>query len=463
MIEQAQPALPGTLPAASPFDAPVPPADAPAEAPTYPPRLARWLVVLLLTVLYTVSLLDRNLLSLLASTIQADLKLTEIQMGALMGMAFALFYAVASLPLGWALDRYNRRMVMWFGITVWSLGTISCGLVRNFWGLFAARSVVGTGEAVLAPGSQVILPELFPPNELALPMSVYATSAKIGAGAALAIGGGLAAIIDASAAYRIPVLGELHGWELIFIMAGAPGLLLAFAVFLIPAQRRPEGAAALPTSYRDYFRFFFANWRFFVPHHLGTLPLSIANAGLMAWLPSFYSRIHHLSLTETGVRLGFAISFATVMALPIHGFVADRLFRRGVHDVHLRYVAIAIVASLPVLVAALLVPSANLSLVLVGVYYSIACTYLSLPGVAMQIVLPAHFRGKAASVMMTISGLVILTTGPLVVAFITQLLGGGQMIGYSMILLAAIGFPLSAVILWCALKPLRTMLQARGH
>ena len=179
----------------SPFGFP----DLGTNQPSYPPERQGWFTVGILTVLTTLSVLDRNLLSLLVIPIQADLSLSEIQMGALMGIAFGLFFCLGALPIGWALDRYSRSLVIWAGVTVWSIGTMACGMAQNFWSFFAARATIGAGDAVMGPGSQSLLPEFFPPERLGFPMSIFSTSIKVGAGISFAIGGALTLVISPSA------------------------------------------------------------------------------------------------------------------------------------------------------------------------------------------------------------------------------------------------------------------------
>lgn len=208
--------------------------------------VASWATVLLLCVLYTVSMLDRNLMSLLVIEIKADLGLSEVEMGLLIGAGFSIFYVLGALPLGWAMDRYRRPVVLWLGITAWSIGTATCGLAWSFATFFAARSLVGAGEAVLAPGAQSILSELFGTRRLALPMSVYQTSTKLGAGIAFAIGGLMAASLPPGEEFSLGMLGSFKGWQLTFLAAGLPGLLLAFAVFLIPDTRPPPSIVRPP-------------------------------------------------------------------------------------------------------------------------------------------------------------------------------------------------------------------------
>lgn len=430
--------------------------------PTYPPERQGWFTVVILTVLTTLSVLDRNLLSLLVIPIQADLGLSEIQMGALMGIAFGLFFCLGALPIGWALDRYNRPLVIWAGVTVWSIGTMACGMAQNFWSFFAARASIGAGEAVMGPGSQSLLPEFFPPERLGFPMSIFSTSIKVGAGISFAIGGALTLIITPGATYDVFGLMSLRGWQAIFLIVGTPGLLLAFLAFTIRDPRINQRQAVRKAGYRDYMQMVKANWRFVLPHHLGLLLVTTVAVGLQAWMPAFYERVHGLTTAQIGPSLGLAISVGTVLGLPLHGKLADCWFARGTGDAHLRYIAATTLVAAPVALGIFLVPNPTVSLALTGLYFLIVSGYLSLPVTILQIVMPAEMRGKAASVVIAINGVLSLGGAPLLVASVTEALGGGQAVGQSLMLCSLVILPLSALAFWLALPSLRLIMASRA-
>lgn len=427
----------------------------------YPPERQGWFTVVILTILTTLSVLDRNLLSLLVIPIQTDLGLSEIQMGALMGIAFGLFFCLGALPIGWALDRYSRPLVIWAGVTVWSIGTMACGMAQNFWSFFAARATIGAGEAVMGPGSQSLLPEFFPPERLGFPMSIFSTSIKVGAGISFAIGGALTLFITPGASYDVLGLATLRGWQAIFLIVGTPGLLLAFLAFAIRDPRVSQRQVGRKAGYGDYMQMVKANWRFVIPHHVGLLLVTTVAVGLQAWMPAFYERVHGLSTAEIGPSLGLAISVGTIIGLPLHGKFADRWFAKGKSDAHLRYIAATTLVAIPVALGIFLVPNPTVSLALTGLYFLIVSGYLSLPVTILQIVMPAEMRGKAASVLIAINGVLSLGGAPLLVASVTEALGGSQAVGQSLMLCSIAILPLSALAFWLALPSVRSIIASR--
>ena len=435
---------------------PIPPIDH-----DFPPATQGWLTVGILAVLMTLSVVDRNILSLLVNPIQSDLELSETQMGSLMGFAFGIFFFIGALPVGWALDRFSRPIVIWLGVAVWSFGTMACGLANSFWSFFASRSMVGAGEAVMGPGSQSLLPDFFPPKKLGFAFSVYSTATKIGAGLSFAIGGALAALIDPSQNYDLMDSVTVRGWQLIFLILGAPGLLISFVIFLVPDPRRNVITTQKKTTFADYFQIARRYWRFIVPHHIGLMLVALSAVAIQAWGPAFFERVHGLSPAQVGPALGLGITLGTVLGLPLHGKVVDALFSRGISDAHLRYMVFSTILAVPVAAGIFLVPSPEISLVLVGLYFFFVCCYLSLPFVILQIIMPSHMRGKAASIILVMNGVFTLGGAPVLIAVVTEALGGSAMVGQSLLLCMGISLMLGAAILWMALKPVRTILAER--
>src|SRR6187402_336812 len=129
----------------------------------YPSRGRAWTVVAILIATAILSYTDRQVLSLLVDPIRADLGISDTQISLLLGIAFALVYGVAGIPLGYLADRTSRRNLIFAGVLVWSLGTIACGLSHSFSQLFASRIFVGLGEAVLSPAAISLISDYFPP------------------------------------------------------------------------------------------------------------------------------------------------------------------------------------------------------------------------------------------------------------------------------------------------------------
>src|SRR5262249_41206773 len=141
--------------------------------PPYPTALYAWAVVVLLLALYTISFIDRQILSLLVGPIKTHLQVSDFEFGLLTGTSFALFYTLFGIPFARLADRHSRTLLIVFGVALWSLMTAACGLANNYATLFWARVGVGVGEAALTPAANSMIADLFPPERRGRAVAAY--------------------------------------------------------------------------------------------------------------------------------------------------------------------------------------------------------------------------------------------------------------------------------------------------
>ena len=250
-------------------------------------------VLAVMTLIYAMNIADRFVLSTLIEPIKAEFQLSDGAVGILTGVALAIFYVSAGLPLGALADRVNRRNMIAWALTIWSIFTALCGLAQNFWMLLLTRIGVGVGEAGGTPPSHSILADYFAPSERIIAMSIYAVGVCIGS-AIGGIGGGL--------------LAEHFGWRsalLIFAGASIPVLILLFTV------REPRRGACDPNisiceervSFGDTLRFI-RSQRSLMHVLAGATIATFSGGGLVWWTPAFLSRTHGMSVGEAGLNVG---------------------------------------------------------------------------------------------------------------------------------------------------------------
>ncbi|MFC3443620.1 MFS transporter [Sphingobium rhizovicinum] len=204
-----------------------------------PARSTAYYALALIAGTNLVSLLDRNILAILAPAIKADLEIGDAEMGLLYGTVFALFYALFSLPLGRLADGWIRTKLLAITIGFWSLATGGAALATGFFTLMLSRLCVGIGEAASQPAGTSLAYDYFPREKRGMVMAVMAAAIAIGLGGSLIIGGVAAQWWDARYATGIAPLG-LKGWQFAFAMAALPGFLIAF---LMSRLAEPERGA----------------------------------------------------------------------------------------------------------------------------------------------------------------------------------------------------------------------------
>ena len=199
-------------------------------------------VLVVLVLVYVFNFLDRQIVSILAERIKADLGVTDAQLGFLYGTVFAVFFAVFGIPLGRLADAWDRRRLIAWGAAFWSLMTALSGFAKNFPQLALARMGVGVGEASAAPAAYSLLSDWFPKEKRATVLGLYSSGIYIGAGLGLGIGGLVVDRWDLAFPSGTGPFG-LRGWQAAFLAVGLPGLVLAAWV---RSLREPARAASHP-------------------------------------------------------------------------------------------------------------------------------------------------------------------------------------------------------------------------
>ena len=270
----------GARSGASTQDVPAPDPAAPATSAAPDERYARY-VLFVLVLVYVLNFLDRQIISILAEKIKADIGISDAGIGFLYGTAFAVFYAVFGIPLGRLADVWSRRSLISAGLAFWSAATAVSGLARNFTQLAAARVGVGVGESSATPAAFSMLSDSFPARVRSTVLAIYSSGIYIGAGLGLLIGGQIVDRWDAAFADGGAPFG-LAGWQAAYLAVGLPGLLLAIWVATL---REPVRGAidGIPTPPHPHpFRAFFLELRAVLPgFSLRHLAASGAGSGLI--------------------------------------------------------------------------------------------------------------------------------------------------------------------------------------
>ncbi|MGI9168714.1 MAG: MFS transporter, partial [Caulobacteraceae bacterium] len=298
----------------------------------WPSLRQAWWAVAVFALGAILSYTDRQILSLLVDPIRGDLHISDTQVGLLQGLAFALIYSLAGLPLGRLADILPRRSVILAGVLVWTAATVACGLSRSLGALFAARVFVGVGEAALAPAAMSMITDLFPSHRRGTAIGVFVMGMVVGGGVALAIGGSLLEAARTGLFEAVPLLGAVPPWRAVLLVLGAPGVVIALLLLTIREPVRRHGAGetvARRYSLREVAGALAARRRLVAPL-LGAMALmSVGDFSLLNWTPALLSRNYRLSAGEIGVALGALVVVTGALGTVLGGLLSDRRARSG--------------------------------------------------------------------------------------------------------------------------------------
>ena len=397
----------------------------PDEDYAVPPARA-WIAVGVLLLLTVISAMDRGIIFLMVDPIREDLQISDVQVSLLQGLAFASFYALFSLPMGWLADRFSRKWVIYCGATIWSLATVACGLSRTFGQLFMARVMVGAGEATLSPAAYGMISDLFPRRRVALASSILAAGAGIGSTAAFAIGGLVIQHLETVGEYR-----GLAPWQMAFMIVGAPGLLAALLVMLIPRPARKSVAAQPEAQTGGYSAWLRANAGYLVPFLLGSALLAVASYGMGAWGPTYLSRHFHLPSATIGLLSGF-YAIPNLLGYIAWGWFVDCQFAKGHKAIYFTCLVLqaTIITALGV-TGYLFMPSVALLVAAsVALHFFVPTTGLCVSH--LQLCTPPQYRSRTLALYMIAINFTGLAAGPTFTALLTEkVFGGAQYVGWS--------------------------------
>lgn len=386
-----------------------------ADEPRYSKDYTHY-VLGVLTVVYVFNFIDRQIFAILAQSIKTDLHLSDIEIGALSGVAFGIFYATLGIPIARLADRYSRVNIIAISLAVWSLMTTLQGFALNLWQLAVARIGVGVGEAGGSPPSHSILADYFAPQKRASVMGVYALGIPIGILFGNLAGGWI---------------NEFFGWRNAFMVVGIPGIILAVILKMtvkepprghsegrVPKQRQQQ--PSFPTVIKTM-------WGFGTFRHLsiGSGTQAFVGYSTIAWMPAFLERTHGMSSGEVGTALGLIIGIFGGIGTFCGGRWADRL---AVHDKRwlMWLAALSFLGATPFMIAALSVDNLYLSLAAYSVPALLVNIYAGATFGTNQTLAPPAMRAAAAALLLFIINIIGLVFGPTTVGIISDYLQTNQ-------------------------------------
>lgn len=272
-------------------------------------------VLAVLTAVNLLNYLDRFIVSALVESLRADLWLTDTRLGWLM-TGFIVVYMFASPVFGVLGDRRSRPPLLAIGVALWSVATMLSGAARSYLALLAARAAVGIGEAAYGTISPGLLADHFGPSRRGRAYAMFFAAIPVGSALGYVVGG----------------LVDRHlGWRAAFLIAGAPGLLLALTCLRLadPPRGSSEstwvlrGKSGITATYRRLLRN-----RPYVLTVVGYAAYTFAVGGMAFWMPAFLERTRGVPRSVATIQFGAIVVMTGFAGTFAGGYLADALRRR---------------------------------------------------------------------------------------------------------------------------------------
>lgn len=415
------------------------------EAPPvvgYSPAYSSY-IVFMFAVVALLSQADRYALAILIDPIKKDLGVSDTMMATVSGLAFAVVFAVAGFPLARLADTGNRRNLLAIAVAVWSAFTALCGAAGTIVQLILARTGLAAAEAAVQPGVMSMIGDIFTPSRRGLATGFMMMGGAVGFGVGSIIVGAVAAA---------------HGWQMAFVVIGLPGILFALIFWLTvpePPRRQPSGAVETPAkdngSTWQTLRYLLSvptAWRLV----LASVMLLITQGASGVWLPTFFLRVHEMSLAKMSASFGVFMMIGSIASMVLSGFMSDWVAKRG-ESWRIRLIGCAMLAGTPFIIAVLLVDNVWVAWGLFVVFQVITAGAPPMIAAAGLGIVKSRARGMWVA-LYYLAGSLIGSAGPIAVAYMsdTFLKGhGDESLRYALLLIPAMLVPAALIYFWASM------------
>jgi len=363
----------------------------------------RYYVAWLLCGVYTISIMDRQLVAILVEPIRTEFALQDWHMGLLSGLAFALFYTTLGVPLARLADRNNRVKIMAVSLLVWSAFTGLTGIAKTFVHLLIARVGVAVGEAGCNPAAYSLIGDYFEARRRATALSIFQMGGYIGSFLGLLLGGWV---------------GHTYGWRAAFLLVGLPGIAAALLMKLT-LRELPRGfsdpvrAVVEPPPVGKVVRDLLAKTSFVHLAFAAALH-NFAVYGVGNWYAAFLMRSHGMNVAKAGTILAICTVIGGAAGTYIGGMLSDRLATRR-HDsrYYLWVPALSLLIGFPLSQGVLFFDDTRIVIALLSPVVMCSAAYLAPSITATYGLVGIRERALASAVLLFIINLIGLGLGPL--------------------------------------------------
>jgi MFS family permease len=397
--------------------------------PSQKSPMQKWRAVLmtgLLTLSFTFSFMDRQILPMLLEPVRHALSMSDTQIGMLQGLAFSTFYACAGIPLGWMVDRYHRVGIVAVCVAAWGVATAACGLCTNFGQLLVARTGTAIGEAGCSPASWSILSDLLSGRALLRATAIYNCGPYLGGGLALILGSLALHYFTGIGGLTLPFIGHFEAWQAVFVVVGLPGLVLgALILTLREPRRRDLGVLKADISTRATLAVLFGSSQLMY-FFAGSVFVTSGFYILLTWFPSVMIREGFGTASTVGRPLGVLFLAVGLASCFLSQFLVRKLDNRDLLSPLLKRLAVVLVIQVPLVLAFALINTSIAGYCFYASEVAIFAAFTTFMGSPIQLIVPNRMRGRVTGFYLVSNNVLGATLGPAAVGALSDRMKANQ-------------------------------------
>lgn len=391
-----------------------------------------WGTVLLLTLIYVLSFVDRQIVAVLGTQIRDSLLLSNLQIGLLYGPAFSFVYALAGLPMGRIADKTSRKLMICTGLFIWSLMTVLSGFAASFTFLVSARIFVGLSQAMLSPAVYSYLADTFSPKHRATVFSIYASGIFIGVGLSFLAGGTISLNYD---------------WRISMIAVGVPGIVLVpVAWWYLKEPKRRKSKSSMESNIfielvsmlkKASIRWYLAGFSF----------LACTGYTILAFAGNIFNDLHQRP--DLIPQFGWFMFGVGGMVI-VSGKIADLLARTNPARRFWMGIAAA-VAGIPFYMVGLFSSSPEIAFFLIGTGVLFSSSYNGVAAALIQYFVESRQRALAGGLYLFVISIAGFGAGPPITGWLMDSVYSGEF---------AVSYAILTIVLICGIGAAVSFLMA---
>jgi len=380
-----------------------------------------WYLVLVLGLVNALSQADRAGLNLIVNPLKRDLGVSDTQISLLIGLSFIVLFTVLSVPAGYLADILNRRKLLGGAVVLWSAMVTLCGFAKNYWQLFAGRMGLGVGESPVAPASYSLIGDGVGPARRVRAFAAYNAMGVIGTSLGTLAGGAVYGAAEHGMLAGVPVLADLKPWQLVLVIPGLFGFLLAALLLTISEPKRRDVAGSDRASYIEALRYTLLHRRRYLPIFASFVLVCLASGGWHAWIAAAIGRSWQLSPAVIGRTAGSIGLLLSPLPAFLLAYVMDIFKSRGHNAAPPLVAAVVCAANGASALLVLLAPTVWSMWMGYGVWCVLSYTVVgNVCGMMLVEITPSHLVGKVASIYFLCAYFLGATPGPTLFALVAQ-------------------------------------------